>query len=280
MRSPVSLPLLLALVMPLPAGAGQPVSSQPPIFQSATIPQPVASAAGSVQALTPGSGSPHPAFISPARLVPAVSQTTGRQGTAADPAALCETAVTAAESVNRLPPHLLGAISVTETGRVQRTSGRIRPWPWTINAQGEGEFFATLQDAVLAVRALQLRGVRSIDVGCLQVNLLFHPNAFASLEEAFDPRSNANFAAQFLNALFADGKDWPAAIAAYHSETPALGDAYRVLVMAHWHDGRAQAFGVGHAPYGDFAPAGKAYDERAYGAFAPGSRVYGAFAPR
>ena len=91
--------------------------------------------------------------------------------------------------------------------------------------------------AVAAVKALRARGVRSIDVGCLQVNLMYHPDAFATIEDAFDPRMNAAYATRFLNALYADGRDWAHAIAAYHSETPALGDAYRVLVMARWQNG-------------------------------------------
>ena len=202
----------------------------------------------------------------------------------ADPAALCETAVTTAEYVNRLPPRLLGAISLTETGRVADASGRIRPWPWTINAEGEGQFFETKGAAVAAVKALLGRGVRSIDVGCLQVNLMYHPDAFASLEDAFDPRGNANYAARFLNALYADDKAWPVAVAAYHSETPALGDAYRVLVMARWQNGDPHAPVVSQGAYGDFAQSGlaygdKAHGDRAYGAFAPRSLVYGAFAP-
>jgi hypothetical protein len=191
----------------------------------------------------------------------------------ADPATLCETAITTAEYVARLPPRLLGAISLTETGRVDADSGRNRPWPWTINAEGEGQFFDTRDQAVAAVKALQARGVRSIDVGCLQVNLMYHPDAFPTLEAAFDPRTNAAYAARFLNTLYADGKDWARAIAAYHSETPALGDAYRVLVMARWQNGDLRAPALAQTAYGDFVRS-----DQAYGAFAPSSRVYGAFA--
>jgi hypothetical protein len=193
-----------------------------------------------------------------------------------DPAALCESAVAAAEVAARLPPRLLDAISVTESGRPDPVSGERRAWPWTINAEGEGTFLATRQDAVAAVRALQARGVQSIDVGCMQVNLMYHPRAFASLEEAFDPRANAAYAARFLNALFAEHKDWAQAIAAYHSETPALGDAYRVLVLARWR-GPATLFAAPApgSPYGDFAKP----SNTAYGAFAPASSVHGAFAP-
>ncbi len=212
-------------------------------------------------------------------VVPVAPRTVARPAVEADPATLCETAVTTAEFVNRLPPRLLGAISLTETGRVDPATGRIRPWPWTINAEGEGQFFDTAQAAIAAVKALQARGVRSIDVGCLQVNLMYHPDAFASLEDAFDPRANATYASHFLNALYAASKDWAAAIAAYHSETPELGDAYRVLVMARWQNGDPRPVVGPRSAYGDFAQGDKPRADTAYGAFAPSTSVYGAFAP-
>jgi hypothetical protein len=193
---------------------------------------------------------------------------------------LCEAAVTSAEFAGHLPPRLLHAISLTESGRADARTGAIRPWPWTINAEGEGQFFRTQQEAVAAVKALQARGVRSVDVGCTQVNLMYHPDAFMSLEDAFNPRSNAAYAARFLNALYADGRDWARAIAAYHSETPALGDAYRVLVLARWKNpdlrdtGYRQDTGQPQAAYRDFVR-----DGRVYGAFIPAGRVYGAFTP-
>jgi Transglycosylase SLT domain len=199
-------------------------------------------------------------------------------GAAVDPAALCEAAVVTAEHRAGLPADLLRAISLTESGRVDAADGRTRAWPWTINAEGQGQFFPTRRDAVAAVRRLQARGVRSVDVGCLQVNLMYHPDAFVSLEEAFDPAANARYAAGFLNALYADRKTWAGAIAAYHSETPALGDPYRVLVMTRWQNGNLRALpmrSVLESAYRDFAR-----DDRSYGAFAPQSRVYGAFAPR
>jgi hypothetical protein len=76
--------------------------------------------------------------------------------------------------------------------------------------------------------------VRLIDVGCLQVNLHYHPQAFASLEEAFDPPANARYAAQFLTRLHQGTRNWEQAAARYHSSTPELGDAYRLKVLAAW----------------------------------------------
>jgi soluble lytic murein transglycosylase-like protein len=188
----------------------------------------------------------------------------------ASPSQLCEAAIVAAERAERLPERMMGAIALVETGRADPTSGAARPWPWTINAEGQGFFFASKQQAIDAVRGLQARGVRSIDVGCMQVNLMFHPNAFASLDQAFDPDANARYAARFLTALHSENRDWPAAIAAYHSETPALGAAYRQLVMARWEHPSLTA-GIIH--YADFAPRSANYRD-----FLPHSQVYGAFA--
>jgi hypothetical protein len=195
-----------------------------------------------------------------------------------DPARSCETAVTTAEFIGRLPARMLAAISQTESGRIDAHSGVLRPWPWTINAEGVGQFFATKQDVIAAAMRLQARGVQSIDVGCMQINLMHHPHAFVSLSEAFDPHSNALYAARFLNSLYAGGRDWPSAIAAYHSETPAFGGAYRDLVLAHWQNSRWQNFAGGDTDqrsvsYRDFVPSAQIY-----GAFAPRTRVYGGFA--
>jgi hypothetical protein len=193
---------------------------------------------------------------------------------AVSPSTLCETAIVAAETRGRLPPRMLAAIAQEESGRRDPDSGAVRPWPWTINAEGVGQFFPTEQQAIDAVRALQARGVRSIDVGCLQVNLMYHPDAFASLEQAFDPGRNADYATRFLNTLYASSHDWGQAIGAYHSETPGLGDAYRALVMVRWE--RPDL----HRPEAPTQSAYQAFPDprQVYGAFAPRSSVYGAFA--
>jgi hypothetical protein len=270
--------LFLALATPAwadPRAGAQPAPSQPAVSPSRTS-QPARSRLATGGPVDPAGGAD------------------ARARLGADPATLCEAAVTTAEYVNHLPPRLLAAISLTETGRIDPVSGRLRPWPWTIDAEGEGRFFDSAEAAVAAVEALLLGGVRSIDVGCLQVNLMYHPEAFGSLRQAFDPHENANFAGRFLDRLYAGAKDWPAAIAGYHSETPALGDAYRTLVMARWQRADSRAV-TGQIAYGDFAESGRAYGNAAhadpgwgghgygdpvYGAFAPSSRVYGAFAPR
>ncbi len=146
---------------------------------------------------------------------------------------MCPQAIAAAEQAHAVPPRLLAAIGRVESGR-PNSSGVVLPWPWTINAEGQGRFFDSKAEAIAAVRALQAQGVQSIDVGCMQVNLMHHPDAFASLDQAFDPVANADYAAGFLRRLYAQTNNWADAAAQYHSATPGLADDYRRKVMMAW----------------------------------------------
>src|SRR5579883_1477777 len=150
------------------------------------------------------------------------------------PGLMCRSAVAAAEKAYGIPAHLLAAISRVESGRPDPMTQAINPWPWTVDAEGEGSFYETKAAAIAAVRAMQARGVQSIDVGCAQVNLMHHPNAFASLDQAFDPLANETYAAQFLKELFGQTGDWTKAAALYHSATPELGADYQRKVLAVW----------------------------------------------
>ena len=156
------------------------------------------------------------------------------QGPAADPGQLCRPAILAAEREHRLPKALLHAIARVETGRVDPRTGAVVSWPWTVNAEGQGRFFDTKEAAIAAVHALLARGVTVVDVGCLQVNLHFHPRAFTDLDEAFDPAANARYAAVFLTRLHGSAGNWERAAAHYHSHTPERAEAYRLKVLAAW----------------------------------------------
>ena len=150
------------------------------------------------------------------------------------PPATCEAAIAAAERNAHTAPGLLAAIGVVESGRRDPATNQRRPWPWTVTAEGVGTYYPSKAEAIAAVQALQARGVSSIDVGCMQVNLQYHPDAFHSLDEAFDPGPNAAYASRFLKILYAKLADWPAAAAAYHSMTPGPNAAYAKLIAAVW----------------------------------------------
>ncbi len=150
---------------------------------------------------------------------------------------LCHMATVAAERATGVPDQLLTAISRVESGRTDPATGRQDAWPWTINVEGAGHVYRTKQEAMAAVAGFQGQGIRSIDVGCLQINLKQHPEAFASLSDAFDPTTNAMFAARFLRSLFEQTGSWPHAAAAYHSLTPEVGRDYQNQVLAMWAQG-------------------------------------------
>jgi len=155
-------------------------------------------------------------------------------GQGADDYAVCRDAGMEAERTLGLPPGLLLAIGRVESGRRDPATGRVAAWPWTLNAGGAGQMFGSAAEAQAVVRSRQAGGVASVDVGCFQVSLLHHPAAFASLEEAFDPKANAAYAGRFLSSLRARMGSWDAAVAAYHSATPERGGPYRDRVMASW----------------------------------------------
>lgn len=184
---------------------------------------------------------------------------------------LCEQAVAMTEKAARLPPKLFGAIARAESGRPD-PAGRVRPWPWTINLDGVGVFFPTKDVAVAAVTLLRLGRPRSIDVGCMQISLVHHPHAFATLDEAFDPAANTAYAARFLTSLYRETRDWPLAVASYHSRDADRGEAYQKLVF-----GRVITPIVARtAPLGATA----AGPGPAFGAFLPREALFGAFSRR
>lgn len=174
-------------------------------------------------------------------LYPASSQGGETIDSAASPWSLCRQATARAEAARNLPPHLLDAIAQTESGRWHADRSESLAWPWTVMAEGEGRFLPSKAAAIQVVRALQARGVRNIDVGCMQVNLHYHPEAFDSLEAAFDPEANVAYAAGFLAGLREEARSWTRAIGQYHSRQAIRGNGYRAKVFKAWREERHRA---------------------------------------
>ena len=159
------------------------------------------------------------------------------------PKAACAAAGHAAAQAAALPPNPLVSIGMVESGHPDPLTGHVAPWPWTVNADGNGQYFMDKAAAEAFVRLAESSGAHDIDVGCFQVSLQSHPGAFATLDDAFDPAENANYAADFLNQLKNQTGSWNTAIADYHSAEPDLGLPYQRHVLAVWH-------GIGNVPLG------------------------------
>lgn len=149
--------------------------------------------------------------------------------------ALCTRQISRSERKYGIPQRLLGAMAATETGRRHKGLGIQVPWPWTINVEGKPYFFDTKREAVAAVEKFQSLGATSIDVGCLQINLRHHPQAFANLSQAFEPSSNIDYAARFLRSHYDETHSWKAAVGRYHSRTPAYATRYIASVYSQWY---------------------------------------------
>lgn len=140
------------------------------------------------------------------------------------------------EVAEGIPPGLIRAVTLVESGRWLPEDRRTQAWPWTVTAGPNTFYLPTKRAALEKVEELQASGRSNIDVGCMQINLGYHGDAFASLEDALDPASNIAYGVKFLKHLRLETRSWARATALYHSNDPDLGQAYRAKVYHRWHE--------------------------------------------
>lgn len=177
-------------------------------------------------------------FILLTLLLAAVGAAPSFAGNGGDPATACAAAIASEEQRSAIPRHLLSAIALAESGRWDDRHKATVAWPWTIMAEGNGQYFPTKADALAAARALRARGVRNMDVGCMQINMMYHGEHFASLEEAFEPAANVAYAGRFLRDLYAELGSWHEAAGRYHSATPQYNIPYKQKIARLWEEQR------------------------------------------
>ena len=147
---------------------------------------------------------------------------------------LCEKQTRSFEIALGIPPNLLTAMSLAESGKWNKKDKSLFSWPWTITADGRSLYMISKQSAILKVRLLKAQGIKNIDIGCMQVNLFYHPKAFENLSVAFDPERNVGYAANFLAALNQSTLSWTQAAANYHSTSMRKNQAYLNKVLGLW----------------------------------------------
>ena len=161
----------------------------------------------------------------------------------ADSSRICASAIHAAEHSQRMPRFLLHAVSLAESGRWHKKAQARIAWPWTVNAGGKGKFFPTKAKALAEVRRLQAKGIRNIDVGCMQINLKHHGHIFRSVEEAFDPVNNIAYAAAWLKILRGKKGSWAHAVGRYHNgHWKERGQGYWRRVYTIWNKEQRRDF--------------------------------------
>jgi soluble lytic murein transglycosylase-like protein len=138
-----------------------------------------------------------------------------------------------------IPPTLFYALALTESG-ARLSSGKFRPWPWTLNTDGKGRYFPTRESAFAAIQAHRARGKRSIDIGLMQVNWRYHNQQLRDPWQALDPYFNLRTSAEILTTHYEQTADWWVAMGRYHSPGVKPADRrraarYAARVKRHWH---------------------------------------------
>lgn len=150
------------------------------------------------------------------------------------PDQICAEVARRVEREQGIPDGLIQAVALAETGRWDPGGHRSYAWPWTVTSKHETYYLPDQPRALAKVRELQAAGRRNIDVGCMQMNLMWHGEAFDSVAHALEPQANVSYGAGFLSRLQLDTRSWSLATARYHSSNPDRGNAYRAKVYRLW----------------------------------------------
>jgi len=148
----------------------------------------------------------------------------------------CEREMTRAAAESGVPLNVLFSVGLTDTGH------RGELGPYDMNVDGREVHSETLQEAMARFAAARAQGAHFIDVGCMQINVHFHGERFASLADMFDPARNVDYAANFLKALKVETGAWTLAVARYNAG-PNNPQAERSYVCAVIRNMVASGFG-------------------------------------
>ncbi len=124
---------------------------------------------------------------------------------------ICEREMRAAADEYGIPLGVLYAVGMTESG------GKKGLQPLAMNIAGKPYVAPSLAEGLARFDKERARGVKLIDLGCMQINHHYHGGRFASVAEMFDPHKNVQYAARFLNELRARHDTWTMAVARYHA---------------------------------------------------------------
>ncbi len=129
----------------------------------------------------------------------------------ADDARPCEREMARAARQHGIPLGILYAVGLTETGR----RGTLHPY--ALGADGQTVFAKDVNDAIANFETMRSKGIKLVDLGCMQINHHYHGDKFASVRAMFDPAQNVEYAARFLKELKQREGSWTMAVARYNA---------------------------------------------------------------
>lgn len=138
----------------------------------------------------------------------------------------CLSAIKLFERKYNIPRNFLYLISLVESGKYDKNSKRLQPWPWTANINGKSKFYRTKSELVQALKIHIASGKENIDIGCNQINYKYHKHNFANIEQMASPHHNVGYSAYYLASNYRKTNNWQDAVALYHSKNPRHSSKY------------------------------------------------------
>lgn len=150
------------------------------------------------------------------------------------PELLCLNAIKKVEREKNIPDGLLHSIAMIESGKYTKEFKKTLPWAWTLNVKGRSYYYKTKTEALKKIKSISKNGFKNMDVGCMQINLNWHPEAFKNSYEALNPKKNILYAAEYLTKLKNQYGSWKEAVGKYHSFTHTRSKNYAKKVLRAW----------------------------------------------
>lgn len=136
----------------------------------------------------------------------------------------CRSHIASAEKKHGIPDRLLEAIATAESGVT----------PWVINYRNRAQFFHSKEAAAARIRELQKQGIRSINVGVMQLHAPSHLRRFKSIEDMLEPENNIAYAANLLKKLHRQHGSIEQAVKYYHSASARYNVRYKNKIYGIW----------------------------------------------
>ncbi len=140
--------------------------------------------------------------------------------------------VSASAEYNVDPLHLY-AIALQESRRL-RPDGLVRPWPWTLRTDKYGAmYFHSFEEAASKLdHLINQEKIKNIDIGAMQINLLYNGHLLPDAKEILLPENNIRLGALILRReLNAQNQNLRLGIAYYHNPDQSKGLPYADAVL-------------------------------------------------
>lgn len=127
----------------------------------------------------------------------------------------CDAIVEQAAQKFDVPAGLMSAMSRVLLEQSD-TRQMVQTTPWAIKQGAHVLTFETAADMEAELENLILNGDEDLNLGCMQLNLIWHGDHFHSLQDMMHPTKSADYAAKVLSELYKEHGSWQKTIRAFH----------------------------------------------------------------